>query len=61
MIKILVCFLLQFVLFIPFYFIWKNDCKKLGKHNLAVSLEDRFLTWLFVCPIWLLGFVDCVL
>lgn len=50
--------LLQFILFIPFYIIWKNDCKKIGKENLAVSLEDRFLAWLVVCPIWALGFID---
>jgi len=33
--KILICILLQIVLFIPFYLIWRNDCKKIGKDNLA--------------------------
>jgi len=54
--SILVCILLQFVLFIPFYIIWRNDCKKIGKDNLAVSLSERFFYWLIFCPIWALGF-----
>jgi hypothetical protein len=45
--------LLQFVFFIPFYFIWRKDCKELGKDNLAVSLEERFIYWLIFCPIWI--------
>lgn len=56
--KILICILLQLVLFIPFYLIWRNDCKKIGKNNLDVSLEERFLTWIFFCPIWMFGFLD---
>jgi hypothetical protein len=56
--QILICILLQLVLFIPFYLIWKKDCKTIGKENLAVSLQERFLCWLFVCPIWLLGFLE---
>jgi hypothetical protein len=56
--QILICFILQFVLFIPFYFIWKNDCKKIGKENLAVILEERFFYWLMLCPIWLIGMVS---
>ena len=52
---ILVYFLLQFVSFTPFYLIYRSDCKKIGKDNLAVSLEERFLTWLIICPIWLIG------
>ena len=56
--KILICVLLQFVFFIPFYLIWRNDCKKIGKDNLAVNLQERFLYWLIVCPIWVLGFID---
>ena len=56
--KILVCILLQFVLFIPLYFIWRNDCKKIGREKLAVSLIDRFVAWLFVCPIWVCIFLD---
>ena len=52
--KILVCILLQLVLFIPFYLIWRKDCKTIGKDNLAVSLLERFLCWLITCPFWLL-------
>ena len=55
MIEILICILLQLVLFIPFYLIWRNDCNIIGKDNLAVSLQERFLYWLIFCPIWLAG------
>jgi len=53
--QVLICFFLQFVLFIPFYFRWRADGKKYGKENLAVSLEERFLAWLLVCPLWAVG------
>ena len=56
--KIFICALLQIVLFIPFYFIWRKDCKTIGKENLAVSLQERFLYWLLFCPIWLAGVMD---
>lgn len=56
--KILVCILLQFVLFIPLYFIWRNDCKTIGKENLALSLTERFVAWLCLCPIWIGIFLD---
>ena len=49
---------LQLILFIPFYFIWKKDCKNVGKENLAVSLEERFIAFMAVCPIWILIFID---
>lgn len=42
----------QFVLFVPFYLMWKNDCKTIGKDNLAVSLKERFLAWCFYLPLW---------
>lgn len=58
MCKILVCILLQIILFLPFYFIWRKDCKELGKDNLAVSLEERFFAWLVFCPIWISAFLD---
>jgi hypothetical protein len=48
---------LQFILFIPFYLIWRKDCKEIGKENLAVSLEERFFYWLGLCPIWAVGFL----
>ena len=56
--KLLICIFLQLILFIPFYFIWKKDCKSIGKENLAVSLEERFIAWILVCPIWILIFID---
>jgi hypothetical protein len=56
--NIILAFALQLVFFIPFYLIWRNDCKKIGKDNLAVSLSERFLYWMMFCPIWILGFVD---
>ncbi len=58
MIKILIFVLLQIVLFIPFYMIYRNDCKQIGKDNLAVSLSERFFYWLIFCPIWAIGFKD---
>ena len=45
---------LQLVMFIPFYLVWKNDCKTIGKDKLAVSLEERFIAWLIFCPIWVI-------
>ena len=49
---LLICAVLQFLLFIPFYLEWRKDCKEIGKENLAVSLSERFKAWLLVCPIW---------
>jgi len=48
---------LQFILFIPFYLIWRKDCKEIGKDNLAVSLEERFFYWAMFCPIWSFSFL----
>ena len=56
--KVIIVIFLQLILFVPFYFLWKKDCKKLGKNNLAVSLEERFIAWLCVCPIWIVIFLD---
>jgi len=58
MIEILLVIFLQLILFLPFYFMWKKDCIKIGKSNLAVSLEERFIVWLCVCPIWIIIFLD---
>jgi hypothetical protein len=55
--EVLICFLLQLVLFVPFYLIWRNDCKKIGKNNLAVSLEAIVRYWLMLFPIWLMGLI----
>jgi hypothetical protein len=60
MLKIFVFILLQLILFIPFYLIWRNDCKTIGKENLAVSLQERFLYWIMFCPIWLMGILDAI-
>lgn len=43
----------QFVLFIPFFLLWRKDCKVFGKDNLAVSLQERFTAWVLWCPIWM--------
>lgn len=51
--QLLIGIALQFALFIPFYIIWLNDCKTIGKDNLAVSLGGRFMAWLCFAPIWL--------
>lgn len=53
----LICATLQISLFIPFFIIWINDCRKFGKDNLAVSLEKRFMAWIILCPIWILPFL----
>lgn len=47
-----VCIILQFLLFIPFYCVWKKDCKESGKENLAVPLSERFFAWLVLFPVW---------
>lgn len=56
--SLFVCAVMQIVLFIPFYFIWKNDCKKIGKENLAVSLKERFRAWVLCFPLWVIPFLD---
>jgi hypothetical protein len=48
----LICIVLQFVGFIPFYLMWRNDCKEIGKDGLAISLGRRFIAWLVFFPIW---------
>jgi hypothetical protein len=58
--NIIICIILQFMFFIPFYIIWINDCKNIGKDNLAVSLSERFLYWLVFCPIWIFGLLPLV-
>ena len=48
---------LQIILFIPFFLVWRKDCKEIGKENLAVSLKERFVTWIIFCPIWATPFL----
>ena len=55
--KFLICVALQIILFIPFFLVWRNDCKAFGKENLAVSLKERFITWIVFCPIWAVPFL----
>lgn len=43
---------MQVLLFIPFFCLYKKDCKKIGKNKLAVSLTDRFFAWIIIFPIW---------
>ncbi|HZJ99015.1 MAG TPA: hypothetical protein VFC79_03365 [Tissierellaceae bacterium] len=49
--------ILQLVAFIPFYTIWRSDCKTIGKNNLAVSLGERFIAWLLFVPIWIIPII----
>lgn len=56
----LICIVIQLVLFLPFYFIWRKDCEEIGK-NLAVSLEDRFFAWLLYFPIWIIPMLQQLL
>lgn len=44
--------ILQLVMFIPFYLVWRNDCKVIGKDKLGVSLGERFVAWMMFAPIW---------
>jgi hypothetical protein len=53
----LICVVLQFLSFLPFYLIWRKDCKEIGKENLAVSLSERFFIWIIYCPIWVLPII----
>ncbi len=55
--KFLICVALQIILFIPFFLVWRKDCKAFGKENLAVSLKERFIAWVVFCPIWAVPFL----
>lgn len=57
LVRFIVGLLLQIILFIPFFFVWRKDCKEIGKENLAVSLKKRFITWVVWCPLWLIPFL----
>lgn len=48
----IICILLQLLLFVPFYCVWRKDCKEIGKENLAVPLSERFFVWIAFFPIW---------
>ena len=53
----LIAILLQFLLFTPFYIVWRKDCKEIGKDNLAVPLSERFYIWLMFFPLWIVPIV----
>ena len=44
----LIAVILQVATFIPFYLVWRKDCKEIGKDNLAVSLSERFVRILYM-------------
>lgn len=48
----------QFLLFIPFFCIWRSDCKSIGKENLAVPLKTRFVYWCIFFPIWAIPLIS---
>lgn len=48
----LIAVILQVVTFIPFYLVWRKDCKEIGKDNLAVSLRERFTAYVVCVPLW---------
>lgn len=50
----LICITLQLILFIPFYIIWRQDCKEHEKDSLAVQLKERFFAWILFCPLWII-------
>ena len=56
----IISILLQFLLFAPFFFEWRKDCKEIGKDNLAVPLKDRFFVWLICFPLWIVPLLCAV-
>lgn len=52
--------ILQLTLFIPFFLMWREDCKRIGKENLAVSLKERFIAWLVCFPFWMIPVIVLV-
>ena len=44
---------LQLLLFIPFYLVWRKDRKEIGE-DLAVSLLERFMSYIVFFPLWLI-------
>ena len=56
----LICIAFQLLMFLPFYFAWRNDCEEFGKENLSVPLRERFFAWALSCPVWILP-ITCLL
>ena len=48
----IVMVVLQLLLFIPFYLVWRKDRKEIGE-DLAVSLLERFMSYIVFFPLWL--------
>ena len=49
----IVMVVLQLLLFIPFYLVWRKDRKEIGE-DLAVSLLERFMSYIVFIPLWLI-------
>ena len=49
----LVMVVLQLLLFIPFYLVWRKDRKEIGE-DLAVSLLERFMSYIVFFPLWII-------
>ncbi len=47
----LIAVILQVATFIPFYLVWRKDCKEIDKDNLAVSLYERFAAYIVYVPL----------
>ena len=48
----------QLLLFTPFFFIGRRECKYIGKENLAVPLKTRFLYWCIFFPLWAIPLIS---
>ena len=49
----IVMVVLQLLLFIPFYLVWRKDRKEIGE-DLAVSLLERFMYYIVFFPLCIL-------
>ena len=49
----IVMVVLQLLLFIPFYLVWRKDRKEIGE-DLAVFLLERFMSYIVFFPLWLI-------
>ena len=49
----IVMVVLQLLLFIPFYLVWRKDRKEIGE-DFAVSLLERFMSYIVFFPLWII-------
>ena len=49
----IVMVVLQLLLFIPFYLVWRKDRKEIGE-DLAVSLLEMFMSYIVFFPLWII-------